>query len=483
VSTPILKDRRTHLSPTPGRRVLRMHPLSHVTLAALLVMSAIIIYPQQLAYPPIGASPTSVSSPGTNALVLALPAERSVALYEVGTGSLWRIGLSFQAEGVVVSGDRSIAYSRIQQKAAVIDLRSRTALKELEIRVEAAWPYNQGFVIHDGTRLIVLGPENEIVRSVRIGYAGSPWSGSAFGNSFWFVGEDLTTLYVFNIVSGNVKQVYKHNDKITSVLALSESRAAISSKSYIGIIGADGSRKVLKLPYSVSELTRLFPAKAGRMVFVDEIHKVVGIIGEDLVEYRVVEELAGLITSPAPSKLYVIDPSASKLYLFDLTFEPEIREVRFSVAGKSTVRVEAVVVDADRDVETGYPHVVVDDGKGSRIVVPMRAVSGDRYSADVDLISFNGKLSLRVVVRDEEGHIVESKAYEVTVDEGEIRTATALTVTATANTSPIQGAAGVQQLLLLSVELLFFLILMGALVLFALRARKTGRGQSRRRKP
>jgi hypothetical protein len=112
----------------------------------------------------------------------------------------------------------------------------------------------------------------------------------------------------------------------------------------------------------------------------------------------------------------------------------------------------------------------------------MRAVSGDRYSADVDLSSFNGKLSLMVVVRDEEGHVVESKAYEVTVDEGEIKTATALTVTATANTSPTQGAAGVQQLLLLSVELLFFLILMGALVLFALRARRTGRGRSRRRK-
>jgi hypothetical protein len=459
-----------------------MHPLSHVTLAALLVLSAIIVYPQQLAYPPIGTLPTSISSPGANALVMALPAERSMALYEVGTGSLWRIGLGFQVEGVVASGDRSIAYSRIQQRAAVIDLKSRTALKELVMRIEAAWPYREGFVLHDGTRFTVLGPENEVIRSVKIGYAGSPWSGSAFGSYFWFVGEDLTTLYVLNIVSGEVKQVYKHNDKITSVLALSEDRAAISSKGYIGIIGADGTRKDLRLPYSVSELTRLFPAKAGRMVFVDEISKVVGIIGEDLVEYRVVEELTGLITSPAPSKLYVLDPSASKLYLFDLTFEPEIREARFSVAGKSSVRVEAVVVDVDRDIETGYPHVVVDDGRGSRVIVPMRAISGDRYSADVDLSSFNGKLSLRVVVRDEEGHIVESKAYEVTVDEGEIRTATALTVTATANTSPIQGATGVQQFLLLSVELLFFLILMGALALFALRARRTGKGRSRRRK-
>ena len=241
-------------------------------------------------------------------MVMALPAERSMALYEVGTGSLWRIGLGFQVEGVVASGDRSIAYSRIQQRAAVIDLKSRTALKELVMRIEAAWPYREGFVLHDGTRFTVLGPENEVIRSVKIGYAGSPWSGSAFGSYFWFVGEDLTTLYVLNIVSGEVKQVYKHNDKITSVLALSEDRAAISSKGYIGIIGADGTRKDLRLPYSVSELTRLFPAKAGRIVFVDEIHKVVGIIGEDLVEYRVVEELTGLITSPAPSKLYVLDP-------------------------------------------------------------------------------------------------------------------------------------------------------------------------------
>jgi hypothetical protein len=416
-------------------------------------------------------------------LVLALPAERSVALYDIGTGSLWRIALGFQAEGVVASSERSLAYSRIQQKAAAIDLKSRTVLKELEMRVEAAWPYKEGFVLHDGMKLVVLGPENEVVRYVRTGYAGSPWSGSAFGSSFWFVGEDLMTLNALNIGSSEVKQVYKHNDKITSVLALSEDRAAISSKGYIGIIGADGSRKDLKLPYSVSELTRLFPAKAGRIVFVDEIHKVVGIIGEDLVEYRVVEELSGLITSPAPSKLYVLDPSTTRLYLFDLTFEPEIREARFSVAGKSSVRVEVVVVDVDRDIETGYPHVVVDDGRGSRVIVPMRAISGDRYSADVDLSSFNGKLSLRVVVRDEEGHVVESKAYEVTIDNGEIRTATALTVTTTAGTSPMQEVPGVQQFLLLSVELLFFLILMAALVLVAMRARRTGKGRSRRRKP
>jgi len=456
--------------------------LNHVALATLLVLSAIIIYPQQLAYPPIGTSPTSISSPGTNVLMLALPAERSVALYDIGTGSLWGISLGFQAEGVVASGGRSLAYSRIQQRAAVIDLKSRAVLKELEMRVEAAWPYKEGFVVHDGMRFIILGPENEVVRSVRIGYAGSPWSGSAFGNSFWFVGEDLMTLNVLDIGSSEVKQVYKHNAKITSVLALSEDRAAISSKGYIGIIGADGARKDLRLSYPVSELTRLFPAKAGRMLFVDEISKVVGIIGEDLVEYRVVEELTGLIASPAPSKLYMLDPSASKLFLFDLTFEPEIREAKFSVAGKSTVRVEAVVVDADRDIEPGYPHVMVDDSRGNRLIVPMWAISGDRYSADVDLSPFNGKLSLKVVVKDEEGHSVESRAYEVSVDNGEIRTTTALTVTATRGTSPTQGVPGVQQFLLLSVELLFFLILIGALVLVALRARRTGRGRSRRRK-
>jgi hypothetical protein len=276
--------------------------------------------------------------------------------------------------------------------------------------------------------------------------------------------------------------VYKHDDKITSVLAISEDRAAISSRGYIGIVRADGSRKDLKLPYSVSELTKLFPAKAGRVVFVDEISKVVGIIGEDLVEYRVVEEFATLITSPAPSKLFMLDPSASKLLLYDLTFVPEIREAKFSVAGRSTVRVEAVVVDADRDIEPGQPQVVVDDGKGNRIIVPMRAVSGDRYSADVDLSAFSGRLTLKVVARDEEGHGAESRAYEVEVGDGEIRTATALTVTATTDTSPAQSAPDIQQLLLMSVELLFFLVLVGALVLVALRARRTGRGRSRRRK-
>jgi len=415
-------------------------------------------------------------------LILALPAERSVTLYEIGTDSLWRVDLGFQPENVVASGDRCLAYSRIQQKAAVISLVSRRVLKEFEMRVEAAWAYEDGFVIHDGLGIKVLGPENEIVRSVRTGYAGSPWTGSAFGKSFWYVGDDLKTLNVLDIESGKSRQVYKHNDKITSVLAISEDRAAISSRGYIGIIWADGSRKDLKLPYPVSELTRLFPAKAGRIVFVDEISKVVGIIGEDLVEYRVVEEFADLITSPAPSKLYMLDPSARKLLLYDLTFMPEIRETRFSVAGRSTVRVEAVVVDADRDIEPGQPQVVVDDGKGKTIIVPMRAVSGDRYSADVDLSAFNGRLTMKVVVRDEEGHGAESRDYEVEVVDGEIRTATVLTVTATTGTPPAQSAPSIQQFLLMSVEVLFFLVLIGALALVALRGRRLGRGRSRRRK-
>jgi len=456
--------------------------VSHATLAMLMVLSTIIIYPQQLAYPPLGTYPSSISSPGTDALILALPAERSVTVYEIGTGSLWRIELGFQPEDVVVSGYRCLAYSRIQRRAVVIDLVSRKVLNEFEMRVEAAWAYEDGFVVHDGQRIILIGPENEVVRSLRTGYAGSPWSGSAFGKSFWYVGDDLKTLNVLDIESGESKMVYKHDDKITSVLAISEDRAAISSRGYIGIVRADGSRKDLKLPYSVSELTRLFPAKAGRVVFVDEISKVVGIIGEDLVEYRVVEEFATLITSPAPSKLFMLDPSASKLLLYDLTFVPEIREAKFSVAGRSTVRVEAVVVDADRDIEPGQPQVVVDDGKGNRIIVPMRAVSGDRYSADVDLSAFSGRLTLKVVARDEEGHGAESRAYEVEVGDGEIRTATALTVTATTDTSPAQSAPDIQQFLLMSVELLFFLVLVGALVLVALRARRTGRGRSRRRR-
>ncbi len=456
--------------------------MSLAALAMLLVLPAIIIYPQPLTYPPLETYPSSISSPGVNALIMALPAERSVTLYDVGTGSLWRIGLGFQPENVVSSGDRSFAYSRIQQRAAVIDLKSRTVLKEFDLLVEDAWAYEKGFIVHDGLRIIVLGPDNEVVRIVTTGYAGHPWSGSAFGDSFWFVGSDLMTLNVLDIGSGGIRQVYKHNTKITSVLAISEERAAISSAGYIGIIGVDGSRKDLKLPYPVSELTRLFPAKAGRVVFVDLISKVVGIIGEDLVEYRVVEELTDMIASPGPSKLYVLDPSASELFLYNLTFKPEVREARFSVVGRSTVRVEAVVVDADRDIEPGHPQVIVDDGRGSRVILPMRAVIGDRYTADVDLSSFSGKLSIWVAARDEEGHGIESRAYEVEVDNGAIRTTTELAVTVTTVTSPTIAVPGVQELLLVSVELLFFLILIGALALFAVRARRAGGGRRRKRK-
>ncbi len=411
-----------------------------------------------------------------------MPAERSAVLYDVRSDSLWRIKLDFQPESVVASNDRFLAYSRIQQRAAVIDLRSRTISKVFEIRVEAAWSYKGGFVLHDGSRFIVIGNDNEIVISVRSDYAGSIWAGSAFGKSFWFVGEDLRTLKVLDIDTGEIRQIYKHDNKITSVLAISEERVAISSRNYIGIIGADGSRKDLKLPYPISELTKLFSAKAGRVIFVDEISKVVGIIGEDLVEYRVVEELTSFLTSPAPSKLYVLDPAASKLYLYDLTLEPEIRETKFSIAGRSTIRVEAVVVDLDKDIEPGHPQVIVDDGKGNRLIVPMRTVSGERYWADVDLSTFNGKVSVKVVVQDEEGHSVESRTFEVSVDNGEVRTTTELVVTVATSTPAEKAAQGVQQLLFASVELLFFLILVGALVLSALKARRIGRRSSKKRK-
>jgi len=447
----------------------------------LLAVAAVVVFPNQLPYPPLDTTPSAVSSPAVNVLVMALPTERAVVVYEIDSGSLWRIGLGFVPEGVVSSGDRALAYSRIQQKAALLDLRARAVLREIDVRVEAAWPAANGFLVHDGLKLIVLSPDGEIVRDFKTGYAGSPWSGSAKGNAFWFVGEDLVTLNLLDLSTGQIRQVYKHNDKITAVLALTENSAAISSKGYMGIIRSDGTRRDLKIPYQVSEATFLFPAKAGRVVFVDLIHRVVGIIGEDLAEHRVVERLTFALASPAPSKLYVLDPSAKTLDLFDLTFEPEIREARFLVTGKSTIRVEAVVVDLDKDAEPGFPQVVVEDSKGTRTIVPMRALPDSRYSADVDLRDLRGTATVRVVVRDEEGHVAQSKEYRVEVEAGEIKTTTGLTVTNTV-TSPAQTGRETQQLLLSSVELTFFLVLVGALVLVALRARRTGRSRARKRK-
>ncbi|MCS7094325.1 MAG: hypothetical protein NZ988_00750 [Thaumarchaeota archaeon] len=449
---------------------------------AYLILTTLSFYPSELAYPPLRTTPSWIASFDKSSVIIALPAERSIALYDLSSGNLWRVELGFAPEGLAVSGRSALVYSRLDEVFAVVDVDRLIPVSEVRMRIEGVWPINDGFIVHKGTGLSLVDLKGEELRYLKVDAVSDPWYVSAHGRTVWFVGGDLRTVYVLDVERWEARKVATHSKMVSAIAAFSEDTVAVASEGWIGTYRTNGESRAFELPYQVSSRTKLFPAKAGRVIFIDEAYRSIGLLGIDLKWHSLLEITPSLTTSPSPSKVYVFDLAQRKLNYYDVTFKPEIRDVKLDVRGGQWLQVEATLRDLDGDLISYSPSVLLKAADGSVTMAAMRSIGGDRFAANVDLREFSGEVEITITAADTEGNQAESQPYKVKVDRGGVEVVTFTTAaTGTAQTTPQAGASSqLTDLLIFSVELAFFAVIVMSIVLIALRTRKRSRKRIRR---
>lgn len=457
-----------------------MHPTA--ALAALLVVALVSFYPSEVAYPPVKSTPSSIAVIRDGRALLTLPAERSVAVFDIGSGSLWKVELGFAPDGLAVSGSRALAYSRLGGVYVVVDVERLTPLREFRTRIEGVWPVPGGFLVHKGAGLSLLDLDGEELRYLRVGASSIPWHVSSSGRTVWFVGEDLRSIHALDLERWEVRRVATHQGMISSIAALSEEAVAVASEAWIGVYRIDGSSRALELPYRVSSRVLVLPAKASRVVFVDQAEGRIGMVGGGVKWHSLTGVKPDLVASPSPSRVYVFDVSQMKADYYDMTFRPEVSGVKLEAKSGPSVHVEATVRDLDGDLLEGGVSVRLNT-PGGPIVAAMRPIGGERFATTVDLRGYTGELEVVVVAVDGEGNEAESQPQRIEVKgESAVVVTTPTQVAGTGQTSPQAGAPlPLSDLLAFSVELAFFAVLLAALALVAVRGRRRERRRSRRR--
>lgn len=457
-----------------------MHPTAALT--ALLILALVSFYPTEVAYPPVKSTPSSIAVTAQGTVLLALPAERSIALFDPGSGSLWKVELGFAPDGLAVSGTRALVYSRVGGLFAIVDVERLMPVREVRMRVEGAWRVQGGFLVHRGTGLTLVGLDGEELRYLRVGASSSPWHVSSSGRTVWFVGDDLRSIHALDLERWEARRVAAHHSMVSSIAALSEEAVAVASEGWIGIYRLDGSSSPLELPVRVSSRVVVIPAKAGRVAFVDQAEERIGLVGGGVKWHSLTDVRPDLVASPSPARVYVFDVSQAKADYYDLTFRPEVSDVKLEARGGPAVYVEATVRDLDGDLLEGGVSVRL-SAPGGPVVASMRPIGGDRFAATVDLRGHGGELEVVVVAVDGEGNQAESEPRRI-----EVKGESAVVVT-----TPSQGAGGGQtgpqagaplrlsDLLAFSVELTFFAVLLAALALVAARSKRRERRRPRRR--
>ncbi|MDW8041628.1 MAG: hypothetical protein RMJ75_02330 [Nitrososphaerota archaeon] len=448
---------------------------------AFLTLALISFYPSDLTYPPLRSTPSMIVPFGQGSLVMALPSERSVAVYELDSGNLWRLELGFAPEGVAVSGNVALAYSRLGG-AVILNLDRLTPVREVRGRIQGAWPIDGGFVVHRGAGLSRLDLDGEELRYLRVETAEGQRYISVHGKTVWFVGVDLRTIYAMDLESWEARRVASHNRMISSIAALSEETVAVASEGWIGTYRINGESRSFDLPYQTSSNVILFPAKAGRVIFIDETKRAIGLLGSGVRWHSFLEITPTLVTSPSPSRVFVFDTAQGKLNYYDMRFKPEITDVKLEVRGGPSVYVEATVRDMDGDLLSYSPSAAIRAGNGSIVFSPMRSIGGDRFAATVDLRGFSGDLEITVTASDVEGNQAESQPYRLSVGRDRVVVGTPPTPETGTTRVPQQTGTSMQltDLLVFSVELAFFAVLVMSLVLIALRSRRRGRKRAKR---
>ncbi|MCS7142534.1 MAG: hypothetical protein NZ920_01880 [Aigarchaeota archaeon] len=441
--------------------------------------------PREVPYPPLNTPPSDLVSDGRGNLWFALPQENALGQYNTETRGLRLVRVGFATLNVAYSDNSILTYSRLLNRAAIIDTDTFD-VRELSLgnfRIEGAEPSDSGFCVVGmdgrGTVVMFVDRTGTVRGSLRADLYVQQRNGIGCIDGFvWGIGTNRDRLVRYSI-DGREFIELRVGVVITGISALSgEDVWVATSDNKILLYGPRGLKTSTELHNNANFAPLLFATSDRRIYHVDLAG---GYVTEVDSGTKVVKHLGvlrpDLVAMYSSKSIYVLSVNERKLVLLYTSRPPRIEDPRVNVVNATLIRVEARVVDPDRDLAVGYPQVVlIDEGFRERVAV-MRSIGGDRYSSEVRVTGLSGRVTVMVRAAD-----IYDNYQEITVGRYElggdaVRRIEEENAPQNPSTTGLDGSLG-----LFLIEFALLLSLLAALAAFAIRrrSRRKGRGRLRR---